>query len=223
MEKQKSVMKIIKYFGCILALLGLCTAGATVYVGLANRNAEPVLLSRPEAAHSRVLKMMDAFRDGDYATAQTVLYGTTDLGVARTPSDAVGALIWEAFQDSVSYELVGEYYATNSGLAQDVRITTMDMDSVTDYVEANAKTLLEKRVKESLDSKEGLDEIYDEENQYRDEFVMSILCETAQEAIDNHAQTVQTELTLNLVWADGQWWVVSNDTLLEAVSGGIVG
>lgn len=216
-------MKISKFFAAVFGLLGICVAAYTVNISFASIDSEPVLRTPPEAAHSRVVQMMDAFCEGDYQTAQSLLYGSTELGADREAADAVGAVIWEAFQDSMTYELVGECYATNSGLSQNIRITTMDIDSVTAYVEANAKTLLEETVQQRIDASENLDEIYDEENQYRDEFVMEVLCEAARQGIENNSETVETEVTLNLVWADDQWWVVSNDQLLKAVSGGIVG
>lgn len=220
---ERDAMKISKILGYVLILLGLCAAVATVTVAFGNMEADPVLLSQPEAAHGRIVKMMDAFCEGDYATAQTVLQGETVLGVDRQPADEVGQLIWQAFQSSMTYRLVGERYATNTGIAQDIVITAMDIDAVTDYVEANAKILLEQRVNERLDSGENLEEVYDEENQYRDEFVMAIVCETVKAALGDSPKTVTTTLTLNLVWENDQWWIVPDEELLNAVSGGIVG
>lgn len=216
-------MKISKFFAFVFGLVGICVAAYAVNISFASINSDPVLRTPPEAAHNQIVNMMDAFCDGDYQTAQTMLYGSTELGVDREAADPVGVVIWEAFQDSMSYELVGECYATNSGLSQNIRISAMNIDSVTSYVEENAKTMLEQRVQERVDAEDNLDEIYDEENQYRDEFVMEVLCDCAREAIEQNSETVETEVTLNLVWADDQWWVVSNDQLLKAVSGGIVG
>lgn len=216
-------MKIKKFLGYILMLVGIGLAVATVAVAFANLQADPDLLGEDTVAQERIVTMMDAFCAGDYATAQSVLQGETDLGVDRQPADQVGQIIWEAFQSSMTYELVGERYATNSGIAQDIVITTMDVDAVMDYVEANAKTVLEQRVNERLESQSGLDEIYDEENQYRDEFVMSVVHDVTRAAVENNTEKVQTKLTLNLVWEDDQWWVVPNEALLDAVSGGILG
>lgn len=216
-------MKIMKFLGYVLIVLGLCGAAATVWVSASNLNREPELLSQPEAAHTRVVTMMDAFCAGDYTSAQRILLGNTKLGVDRPAADPVGVLIWEAFRTSMDYELIGQQYATNDGVAQDIRITTLDMSALTDYVEANAKTLLEQRVNERLDAQEGLDEIYDENGEYREEFVAQILLETAQQAVKQEPVIIETELTLTLAWEDGLWWVVPNDQLLEAVSGGIVG
>lgn len=216
-------MKITKYLGYLLMLLGACAAAVTVWVSVSNLDAQPVLRSQSEAAHKRVVTMMDDFCRGDYASAQKALHGQTRLGADRTAEDPVGAAIWEAFRSSMTYEMVGQQYATNDGLAQNIRITTLDMNALTDYVEANAKSVLDQRVNEHLEAQKGLDDVYDEEGQYRDEFVSQILLETAQQAVEKETGTVQTELTLTLVWEDGLWWIVPNDQLLGAVSGGIVG
>lgn len=212
-------MKISKYFALIFGLLGILAASITVGVSFACLEAEPVLLTAPESAHTQVTKMMDAFCTGDYTTAQSAMYGKIELGVDREAQDEIGRMIWDAFEESMSYELVGECYATDSGLTQNIRVTAMDISSVTGYMEQNVKLVIEERVLAA----EDLDTVYDENDEYRDDFVMPILNEVARDAVENHAQNVQTDITLNLVWSDGQWWVVSNDALLKVVSGGIVG
>lgn len=216
-------MTIKKITGYFFILLGLCAAALTAWVALSNMNAEPVLLRQSEAAGIRVNKMMNAFCAGDYQAAQSVLHGQTQLGVDRTPEDPVSALVWDTFCQSLSYELVGERYATDSGLAQDMVITAVDMKAITDYIEANTRIRLDEKVNARLESQQGLDEIYDENDEYRDEFVMGVVLETAKEAVATQTATVRTELTLHLVWENDQWWVVPSDQLLGAVSGGIVG
>lgn len=216
-------MKFVRFLGSLLIILGLCAAVITGCVAIKNMEADPVLLQAPVAAESRVKSMMDAFCAGDYAAAEKVLLGDTRLGVDRPASDSVGQLLWETFQSNMSYELLGDLYATNDGLALDIRVTTVDLKPMTDYIEANAKILLEKEVNERLDKHDRLEEIYDENDEYRDEFVAKILMETAQQAVAQEKTMVQTEFTLYLTWEDGMWWVVPNDQLLGVVSAGLVG
>ena len=211
-------MKLSKIFAVVFGLIGVIVAAATIGVSFYSIQAEPVLVEIPEAAVEEVVTMMDAFCQGDYESAQASLYGTVNLGVDREPSDEVGALIWQAFESSLHYELVGECYATDSGVAQNVRITTMDISSVTAYIEANTKALLEERALAVQD----YNEIFDENDEYKDEFVNSVLMETVEAAIAQ-ATTRETEVTLNLIHVDGQWWIISTNDLLSAVSGGIVG
>lgn len=210
-------MKLSKIFGVVFGLIGSIVAAATVAVSFCSISAEPVLLETPEAAVAQVSAMMDAFCDGDYENAQACLYGV-ELGADREPADAVGAVIWEAFQSSMRYELVGSCYATDSGVAQNVRVTTMDLSSVTAYMEENTKALLEARALEVTD----YDEIFDENDEYKEEFVNAVLLEVARSAIAA-AATVETEVTVNLVYVDGQWRIIAGSDLLNAISGGITG
>ena len=52
---------------------------------------------------------------------------------------------------------------------------------------------------------------------------MSVVYEVTRTAVETTTATVQTKLTLNLVWEDDQWWIVPHEALLDAVSGGILG
>lgn len=211
-------MKLSKIFAVVFGLIGIIAAAATISVSMYSIAQEPVLMETPQAAVEQVVTMLEAFCSGDYDAAQTCLYGDVDLGVDREPADEVGVRIWDAFENSVSYELVGECYATDSGVAQNVRITTMDISSVTAYIEENTKPLLEERALAVHD----YNEIFDENDEYKEEFVNSVLMEVVDLAIAA-ADTVETEITLNLVYVDGQWWILSGSDLVRAVSGGIVG
>ena len=41
------------------------------------------------------------------------------------------------------------------------------------------------------------------------------------EALAEDAKSTTVSITLELVYADGQWWVVPSDDLIRAISGGI--
>ena len=43
------------------------------------------------------------------------------------------------------------------------------------------------------------------------------------DALEEDAKTTQQQLTVNLVYKQGRWWVVADQTLLSAISGGIAG
>ncbi len=212
-------MKIIsKFFAALFGIAAIAMAVFTVRLAFNNKDATPVLLKEPDSAHLQVVEMMDAFCEGDFAAAQKRFYGATDLGMGRAPADEVGQMIWAAFQESMTYELVGELYATDSGLSQDLKITTMDMNAVTAVLKETVKPMIEERVLNAEDT----DLIYDDDDQYRDEFIQQVVRDALTQAIEANTATVETELTLNLVWSDDKWWVVSNEALLKAVSGGIV-
>lgn len=209
---------IKKLLSAIFVVVGIAAATAAIYLALNNRTADPVLLVPPEEAKHQVTGLMDAVCSGDYAAASTYLQGQPGLGVDRAATDEVGILIWEAFCDSMTYELVGECYATADGLAQNVTITCLDVTSVTAVLKERSQAMLQQRVDEA----ENLDEVYDEKLQYREDFVMGVLYDAACEALEEDATTITAELTLNLIYQDGQWWIIADKLLLDAISGGIL-
>lgn len=209
----KTVMKIIS--GVFLAL-ALCTAVLGVGLSFRSIGAAPVLVGQPVEARAQAVAVMDAICGGDYATAGSLLYGKPELGIDREPADAVGKLLWQAYVDSMEYELSGDCFATDRGVAQKVRFTCLELNSVTDGLGERAKTLLAQRVAQA----EDISEIYDENMEYREDFVMQVLHDAAVQALQENAKTKTVELTLNMVY-DRQWWIKPEAELLEAISGGI--
>ena len=208
---------IAKFFGLVFALAGLAVAGFTVKLSMDNLSSIPVLLAPVEEAEQQAVKLMDAVAAGDYAAAETLILGNPKLGVDRDPADAAGVLIWNAFVESYAYELVGESYATDSGIAQNVRVSYLDIGSVTVNLRSRSQTLLEERVAQA----EDVNQIYDEKNDYKEEFVMAVLNDAVKDALKEDAKMTGMEFTLNLVY-DGDWVVVSDSALMAAISGGIV-
>lgn len=211
-------MIIKKFFSVVFALLGIAVATAAVYVGFTYRDAKPVLLSPPLLAKSQAVSMMNEICEGNFDAASKRLLGTPDLGVNRKAQDEAGVMIWDAFVDSLSYDMVGTCYVTDDGLAQNVVLTCLDVTSVTANLHQRTQALLEQRVNEAVNTSH----IYDENHEYREEFVMEVLREALEAAMKEDAREMTVELTLNMVYRDGQWWVVSDSALLDAISGGIL-
>lgn len=209
---------IKRILSVIFAFVGIAAAAAAIYLGLTNKDADTVLLAPPEEATQQVVGLMDAVCAGDFNTASTYLQGQPGLGADRQAADEVGVLIWEALVGSMSYELVGDCYATEDGLAQDVTMTYMDINSVTATLKDRSQALLEQRVDEA----ERLEEVYDENLQYREDFVMDVLYDAAAAALKEDAKMVTTKLTLKMSYQGQKWWIIADRELLDAISGGIL-
>ena len=199
-------------------MLGLVLTVGGVWLAMNNRDAGPVLTEQPEAARNQVVTMLDALCAGEYDTVSGCLYGKPGLGMDREAQDEVGRLIWDALGDSFRYEICGDFHATDSGVALDIIISALDIDSVTVNLRQRAQTLLEQRIAEAEDT----DQIYDENNEYREDFVMGALRDAAKDALREDADTISWEITLNLIYEDGQWWIMPESQLLQAISGGIL-
>jgi len=208
----------IGFFSVIYGIAGLFLAAACVFLALQNRDASPVLVQQPQAAMDRVHTMLDALCDGNYGAVSGCLYGQPDLGMDREAEDPVGRLFWEALADSFAYDAGGELHATDSGVSLNVTVSALDLSSVTENLKERAKTIMEQRIAQAQD----VDEIYDENNEYREDFVLDALYTAAQEALEQDARQTSWELTLNLVYENGQWWIMPEQDLLRAISGGIL-
>lgn len=209
---------IAKIIGLVFILAAIAAAGFTVEISKNNLDSIPVLLAPVEEAEAQAEALMEAIAKGDYATAGTLILGNPKLGVDRDPADAAGTMIWEAFVASYGYEMVGESFATDSGIAQKVKVSYLDISSVTKNLKTRSQTLLEERVAQA----EDVDEIYDENNDYKEAFVMQVLEDAVADALAEDATMTGAEFTINLVYRDGQWLVVSDSALLSAISGEIV-
>lgn len=209
---------IARFFGLVFILAGVAAAGFAAQVTKDNLNSIPVLLAPVEEAENCARELMDAVAAGDYTAAEKLILGNPKLGVDREPVDAAGAMIWNAFVESYAYEMVGDSFATDSGIAQKVKVSYLDIGSVTANLRQRSQTLLEERVAQA----EDMDEIYDENNDYKESFVMAVLQDAVKEALAEDAKMTGSEFTLNLVYRDGSWVVVSDSAFMAAVSGGIV-
>lgn len=211
-------MKTRNFVSAIFAGIAGCAAAAAIFLSLTSLEAEPKLASNPVDAEARVQQFMDAVCGADYEQVSACISGTPSLGMDREAADEVGVLLWDAYTESLSYSVVGECYATDDGLAQQVQLTGLDIASVTAVLKERSQILLEQRVQEA----ENATDIYDENNEYREDFVMEVLYDAASEALEEDAREVTVELTLNLVYQDDQWMVVADNAVLDAISGGIL-
>ena len=210
-------MKISKFFAGMFALLGIAVAAATVWLCLQSLDKEPVLLRRPDAAVSRVDDLFRAVSEDAYTAASRLIYGEPDLGGDREHMEKISAMIWDAYVDSFRYELVGDCVPTDIGVAQQVTVTYLDITGVTDGLQDRSRALLQQRVAEA----EDVEEIYDENTNYRPDFVDGVVTDAAREALREDASYLETELTVELVYVKGQWWILADQALMQAISGGI--
>lgn len=203
----------------VFGIFAAAVAAAAVYTVITCRNTTPVLLFAPEEATERVEEMMEAVCSGDFSAAASTMYGNPDLNANQKSEDSVNQMFWEAFVDSLDYELVGQLYATDSGMAQDVKIISMELSSSTEKLGQRARELLQQGVDQASDTFE----IYDIHNAYKASFVESVLIQAAQQALEEDMRYMYQVVAVQLVYSNDQWWVVPGRELLNAISGGTAG
>lgn len=206
-----------KVLSVVLCLLAVATAVFGVWLALSNRQAETVLVKEDPEARKAAQTLLDAVSAGDYAKAEGLLLGSPDLGLDRKAADALGKLLWDAYQENLTFTAVGDCYPTTSGVAYDYRVRRLDLDSVTANLRDRSQTLLAKRVEEA----EDMDQVYDENNEYRESFVMAVLLEAAEQALVEDATYVELDFTVSMVYSGEKWLAIPDRGLLAAISGSL--
>lgn len=201
----------------VFGVLGTMLAAAALEICLTKRGAEPVMVRYPQEAEECVGAMMDALCSGDFRQASQYLYGTPTLGSGLGSDDEAAAQLWTAFTSSLRCTPAGRCYATAGGVAQDITVSSLDIGQVLQTMKTTAPLLLEQQVAQA----ESMDEVYDADHEYREEFLRDVMCRAAAAALET-ADTADHTLTVNLTYHDGQWWVLPDQALLEAISGGIL-
>ena len=200
-----------------LWLLAAVFSGVSLLSALLFPRKIPLLLSTPEEAVSLVEELMDAVCRGDFETAETMLYGQPDLGADRSPADPAGAMIWQAYIRSLDYELLGQPYPGDMGLVQDVKLISIELPTATRQLNIRTQQLLN----EAIAGAQDISELYDENNEYREELVMDILYRAVEQALEEDVRYTYQVIPLKLVYRDGQWKGIADRQFLNAISGGI--
>lgn len=68
-----------------------------------------------------------------------------------------------------------------------------------------------------------MDEVYDEKGEYSQAFADRVLEDGIRQTLKEDARQSTREITLHLVYEDGQWWVLAEEDLLRWISGGVAG
>lgn len=207
----------MKRASAVFGVLGGALAAAAIVLCLTRRNASPMLLSVSPEAEACVNGLLAQLRAGDYGGASRYLYGTPELDVDVRAENAASRKLWAAFVGSLRCTPMGECYAAEDALAQNVMISGLNVAQVLSNMERTAPALLKKRVAQA----QSMAEVYDDAHEYREDFVASVLSQATESCL-RQAVRAYRNVTLRLVY-DGQWWVQPDPAFLCAVSGGILG
>lgn len=211
-------MKISRLFGGLFGIIGIALGVFSVFLGVVCVDASPVLLAQPQAARERAEAVLSAVCEADHKRASAMILGAPDFAMEAHGEDPVEQMVWDRFIHSFSYRLVGECFATESGVAQKALVSFLDLDSVTNPLRQRIQALLEQRIQGT----EDMSAIYDENHEFLEEFVLEALADATREALAQDARTVTREVTLRLIYREGQWWVLPDPELLRVLTGTVL-
>lgn len=212
-------MKIRRILSDLLTVLGFAAAIGIIWIAVLAIHTAPVMLQCPDAAADRARDMMFAVCCGDYESASGMMYGCPNLGARPEDSSPAVELIWNAFLESLECDFPGYCYATDAGLAIDVNIRSLDVSRVIEGLDSRAQILLNQRIAAAEDSTE----IYDVENNFRQELITEILRDATLQALEENKQYREQTISLHLIYERGEWWIMPDADLLNALSGSISG
>lgn len=205
--------------GAVFGAAGMVLLVGSVGLALRSLDAPVKLAGVPEEAMACSEELMEAVAEGDYVKAGSMFYGQPDLGVTGQPQDEMGRKVWQKFLNSISYEFTGDCYATDSGISRDATITTTDIEAAAPGLKDKIQAELSRRVAEA----EDMTQLYDDNNNFHEEMVLEIFNQAVEEALQENTPSIQREITMNLIYREGQWWVVPDQALMQAISGNMAG
>ena len=208
-------MKYVKYLPIIFAAIAVVLIVATV-IGYVCFHQEPPMIQTPvEDAEIRTEMLMEAVCRADYSAAAESLYGEPELQWNRETASELGALLWQAYSSTMSYEFSGPCYATGSGIFRDVTVTVLDIPALSPKIQEQFQLLMEPHLSEAKYGSEA----FDENGALRQEFAADMLRQAVEQILQEDNACTSHQVTLELVYQNGQWWVVPERTLIDIISG----
>lgn len=209
-------MKHNKFASVFLTVLALVLAVTTAAASFLAMGREPVVTMQPQQPRVLAEAFMDAVCAGEFDTASQMLRGTPNLGTDREPADEVGKIFWEAYLESLSYEVCGECYGAKDGLALDLEVTYLDFMEVMEDLRENTSGILAEHIRQA----ENPSDVYDSQNNYRQDLVDQVLQQSARSVLKGKGKVITEKLTLRMISDGEKWWVLPDSDLIRMISGG---
>ena len=211
-------MKFNKILSILFAVIAVALIALTAFGYAAFHDEPPMIKTSTDIAEAKTITLMEAICHGDYAAASAVLYGNPTIEWSWDTASNLSTTLWTAYADSISYEFDGSSYTTESGIFRDVTITAMDVAALGPKIYERFQQLSDPYVTAATRDHE----IYDEDGNLRQEFTEKLLYQAIDEILAEDNATVSYQITLELVFQDGQWWVVPSKSLIDIVAGVMV-
>ena len=209
-------MKFAKFLSIFFAVIAVALIVATA-MGYVRFHREPPMIQTPvEEAEIRTELLMEAICRGDYAAAAESLYGKPELQWNQESASELGELLWQEYSSSMSYAFSGPCYVTPSGIFRDVTVTVLDIPVLGPKIQERFELLMAPYLEEARYDSEA----FDENGVLRQDFAVSVLRRAAEHILYHYTNDCASyQITLELVFENGQWWVVPQRTLIDIVAG----
>lgn len=207
--------KCVICWAAAAAVLALCALGVLAY-GL---NHTPQLLADPEPIKTAAGEVLDAVHNGELDQLKALLSGSPKIGAIPEKDDTPQSMLWYAYLDSLTYELSDQLTLSDSGAEITAKVTCLDIGAALEALPQAAQALLEQKAAETTEESD----IYDNQHNVRQDLAAELFHQAASDILAGSPQTMEQEITLQLVRANGLWQVVSGDALTKLLSGFVTG
>lgn len=210
-------MKIAKFFAGIFGAIGTVLLVGSIGLCLFSLHAPARVGEIPEGAVDCSAALEAAVNEKNYEQLENCIYGQPDLGLDGAPEEELSRMVWDLIQLNLDFSWQGNCYMNGAKLYRDAVVTYMDVASITNDLPVRAHALLTQRVEAATD----MEELYDETGEFRQDLMDQVMKAALAQCCLEDARRVTTEVTVELVNRDGQWWAVPDGKLLTALSGGM--
>ncbi len=207
------------FFCVLLSLISLALVVGGCLLFAYAREARPYVEDAEGGPTETLERFFSALDEEQWDSAWSLLANCASLGLEQTPEDPVSAMLWSAQQESRDFAVDTEYTMDGSVLIKRAHIRSLRFDPMTDFCAGRVRELLA----EAVENARLRSDIYDENGAYRLPYVEAALEQAFAEALDEgRAAATETEIAIAMTLTDGQWKIVADETLLSALTGGMV-
>ena len=215
MTEDTRTLRIRRTAAVFVCLLAAAAAVLSVSLGLRSPGRDVTVLGGTGDPAETVARFFHALCLNEWEEASSYVRGEPDLKLDQLPEDALERDIWEAYLHSWAWSM-GEGGVTGSVTAwQTVQFTSMRPDAFTEGVDAEVQAILAGWVNER-----PLAEMYTEDGEFREEVVRSALEKAVRARLTRPQDYLaSTPVTLELSFENGEWVIVPEQSLWNALSG----
>ena len=210
-------MKIAKFFAVVFGILGGLVMAGSIGLCLFSLHAPARVGGIPEGAVACSAALEAAVNEKNYEKLEGCIYGQPDLGLDGAPKEELSRMVWDLVQLNLEFAWQGDCYMDGAKLYRDAAVTYMDVASITNDLPVRAHALLTQQVEAATD----MEQLYDESGEFRQDLMDQVMKEALTQCCMEDARSVTTEVSVELVNRDGQWWAVPDGKLLTVLSGGL--
>ncbi|MBR2879320.1 MAG: hypothetical protein IKC02_01465, partial [Oscillospiraceae bacterium] len=203
----------------VSVLLGLVAAFAivaTILISIFAVSSKPVIMSEGADPSGKAEEFLSLVLSGEYSEAEKLMVGDSELGLGSKPQDNLGAMLYEALQNSFSYEVKSECVSDSINASQSFTVTYLDLPSLTALQQEATSARLAQYVEAAIRA----EEVLAEDGSYLPEVAMRALEEVTAELLTNvEDHYVSKDITINMQYISGEWKIMADNSLFAILSG----